>query len=433
MKIAKQVFTHNQTFKKEAILPLVPDEIIDEELDASKKTTFKLRTMPREADSPKYTFTMPILEGTDTVRRTLEWREKVLKIFRGLDLTDYPAQHNLIQELCRGTPLTAYKQGVQQHMENRHAQAIQAAKLAVLQNAGESRADFRARQEAAGRAVPDPVHKNGDIIAGLTEVVRAMCPYKVLEKQKRSMRRHMRKPADMKIRTFVNHLIRINTEELPHLPPYKANQQLTDDELVDIVCYGIPKSWLRKMDEHAFDPMDQDILEVVAFGERLEAAEDAENNHDKKPSATNSGKKSSTKKHKSSRSSSSGKWCHYHETDTHNTDECETLKRLKNKNSSDSKSRNMSWKRKSDDAKTLTKKDLAAIAKKAGREAVKAAKAECNAINKRKNDEEASDASASDDELSVAFLEKMDDEMKDIDKRLADVDFSKPEDGEISC
>ncbi len=435
MKIAKSAYSNNNNGpspKKEAILPLIPEEVSDEELDQAKKATFKLRSVPTDATSGKYTFIVPILDGTDTVRRTLQWREKLEKVFRGLALQTFEARHNLIQELCRGTPLTAYQRGVQESITYNHAQLAVTARNAVVRDPAHTDAEHAAAQQRAADVVPVPALRNEDVLAGIAEVVRAQAPYKALEKQKRSMRRDMRKPANMKIRTYVNHMIRINQDELPHLPPFRANQQLTPDELTDIVCFGLPKSWIRKMDEHNFDPLEHDIMQVVAFGERMEAAEDFDPNAERKPAANN-GKKPS-KKHKTVRNNGGDKWCHFHETDTHNTAECETLKRLKEKG--DNKpSRNKTWRRKSDDAKTLTKKELAAIARKAGEKAIKAAQ-ECNHVAKRKSDSEDDGSEASDTQSLNAVDQQLAQEMESVDQQLAAFDFNKEtqlEGDEISC
>ena len=58
-------------------------------------------------------------------------------------------------------------------------------------------------------------------------VVIDLLPRKILAKVKRSMRRDMRKPPDMKIREYFHNLQRLNEEELPNLPPFAVGQSLT--------------------------------------------------------------------------------------------------------------------------------------------------------------------------------------------------------------
>ena len=121
----------------------------------------------------------------------------------------------------------------------------------------------------------------------------------------------------------------------------------------------------------------------------------------------------------------------------HSTSECETLKKIKaNKtSSSDGKPafKNKTWKRKSDDAKTYTKKELNALLTKTSKAAVKLAlkKAECNAIAKRKSDSsDDDDSSKSDDDCSINMMDK---QMAEVDKELAEFNFDGDKsDGEIS-
>ena len=263
-------------------------------------------------------------------------------------------------------------------------------------------------------------------------MVNELCPYKALEKQKRFMRRKMRKPANMTTRTYVNNLLRINTDELPQLPPFSPTQSLREDELIDIVTFGIPKSWVRKMDEHDFDPVVKGLAATIVFCERMESSEDFTPDADQKISTK---KTSTSKKYKSDRKNSGprhGKWCDYHEVNTHNTSERETLKKLKASRSSGNDKpahKNKTWKRKSDEAKTYSKKELAAIAKKASREAVKKATAECHAVAKRKSDSDDDSSTSSESDKSVNMMEA---QMAEVDQQLADFDFDKV-DNEVEC
>ena len=430
MKIAKAAYTGLvQKSASTAILPLIDEDLsID---DSTKCSTFKLRSQPTDADSPKYSLTVPILDDTASVRQALKWTLAVAKVMTGLNITDGTNKHPLVQELCTGSHLVAYNSGVNTSRGKRWAQLKEAAlnaEPARDEAGGEDEAAYWARLATARDNVAQPGINNADITAGLNHILTELCPYKALEKQKRFMRRHMRKPADMTTRTYAANLIRINSNELTMLPPFQTGQSLTNDELIDIITYGIPKSWTRKMDEHDFDPFTKGIHELINFCERMEASENFERAELKIKTPP-----SSSKKHKSHRNNpNKGKWCHYHEVDTHDTKDCETLKKLKNSKSDSKPSfKNKTWKRKSDDAKSHTKKELAAIGRKASAKAIKKAKGELNAMAKRKNESSDSESSSgSEDENSVHLMEKMD----AVDKQLADFNFDGTKsDGEISC
>ena len=442
MKIAKSAYSKDDSKgnrKVKPILPLVPEDDDLEYGDSTRVASFKLRTVPADANSAKYSFAIQIMDGTRSVRQAINWYNRTKKLFRGLGLTDVAAKDNLIKELVKDAPLAAYTAAVSSRRALAWAHAKDAAEVlaAGARASGESAADYRTRIEAVRNGVAEPDVNDDMIDHGLGSVIESVCPYKALEKQKRYMRRFMRKPADMLTRNYVNHIIRMNNEEIPCLPPFLPGQGLSEDEIVDIVLYGVPKSWINKMDEHDFDPLAHSLEELISFCERLESAEQLERGaaENKQPS---NGKKSSSKKFKSSRNNSesgsgSGKWCHYHETDTHNTADCETLKRLKSRekggSSSSGPSKNKTWKRKADDAKSYSKKELSAIGKKAAKSAIKKAKAECNAVAKRKTEEDEMSVSSDSSESinSANVVEKLD----KVDKELANFDFS--EDGEISC
>ena len=129
----------------------------------------------------------------------------------------------------------------------------------------------------------------------------------------------MRKPAGMKVRTYCQALLRVNLEELTVLPPFGANQRLSDDELLDVILFGAPKAWQREMDRQGYDPVGQPLNEVIDFLENIEAAEDFE------------GTKVETKKKatptKSKDKGSDGYYCLLHgKNKTHGTEDCTKMK-----------------------------------------------------------------------------------------------------------
>ena len=103
------------------------------------------------------------------------------------------------------------------------------------------------------------------------------------------------------------------------------------------------------------------------------------------------------------------------------------------------RSKNKSWSRKSDDAKKFSKKEISAIAKKAGKKAIRDAKRQLYAMSKEDSDSDvdsqSSKSSNEDDNNSVHMMEAS---MAEIDRQLQDFDFTKMDednksDGEVSC
>ena len=58
-----------------------------------------------------------------------------------------------------------------------------------------------------------------DVPVALIYTIRGNLPFKCLQKVKRYLCRECRKPYDMKAREYVNHIQRINNEEIPFIPP----------------------------------------------------------------------------------------------------------------------------------------------------------------------------------------------------------------------
>ena len=159
------------------------------------------------------------------------------------------------------------------------------------------------------------------------------------------------------------------------LPPFRANQVLSNDKLLDIILYGTPKSWQKEMDRQGFDPLLHTLNEVVDFMEQIEASEDFDasknNGQDKKKAPSN--KRKGGKMKDEDESIPRKKFCLLHGYGTHDSDDCKGLKQMVKHQKEESNDKtdkkkggsNKSWKRKANDFTTKNKKDLAAFVKKA--------------------------------------------------------------------
>jgi hypothetical protein len=227
------------------------------------------------------------------------------------------------------------------------------------------------------------------ILNSVNQVVAYVSPHKVLEKQKTFMRRQCRKPKTMKTRVFVNHLVRINDQEIIHLPPrFDVSQCLSEEELIDIVVNAIPRKWVKEMDRLAFDSTEKTMREVIEFCERQEGAEEGEEANDKKvvPHKGKANGNGNPKKQKTESGDKKDRDCMYHGPNTHPSNECKVLKAMvdstktsrttnttiNNSNNNNSKFQNNTWNRKAADAKAAAKEELNAYIKKAIEKQLKA-------------------------------------------------------------
>ena len=206
--------------------------------------------------------------------------------------------------------------------------------------------------------------------AAIQEMVTILFPAKILQRVKQCLRREARKPIDMGVRTYLLHIIRINLQEIPRLPPhFNDAQMLSEDEIIDIRLFGTPKSWQRKIDHQGFDPLASAPSEVVAFMECIEMLEDFDGDKKTTKVAPGKGKKKSGFA-KGSSDADGSKYCMLHgNNNTHDTSECKTLmaqaKKLKGNNANQKgKGGNKSWKNKSKGETDDSKKELAALVKK---------------------------------------------------------------------
>jgi hypothetical protein len=219
-----------------------------------------------------------------------------------------------------------------------------------------------AAQQAAYDGAAEPAGHIEDISSGINAVVEFMVPYKVLSRVKRQMRRKIRKPLGMTIRVFFSNFIRVNDEEIPHLPPnFNVNQSLPDDEISEIMLHAVPSSWTKKLMEQHRNYDEMTPMQLLNEFEKYEATEETP-----KPKSDDKGKKSSKKgkgndgqsvnrsdnnnnnnNNNNNKASGKGKkFCLYHKhNNTHTTEQCKVLQGMVDSNQDNRSSKNKTWNR----------------------------------------------------------------------------------------
>ena len=380
MKIAENEYAKKEDFKSTLIFPLVPEK--EEELSRGNSISFELYATPGDNTTPRYKKQVRILHGDEDPRTVVNWIREVESLFIGLNMTTFAPQRSIIKTLLKDNALTNFTNKALADV----TAAYQAAHDACTTNAR------RADVEANG---VDHYGTTAIITTAINFMAESAMPKKILQRAKRELRRSCRKPATMKVRDYAMHLMRINMQELPKVPPFLAANSLDDGEMLDIALYGSPKKWQGLMDQHGFDPMEHTFQEVIEFMERLESSEEFDRSAIK--SEKNDSKSSSNKKKKSSYStdksaSKSGtKHCLLHgDNSSHTTEECHKLKAEATRLKGDSDFKNKTWTKKAQDHKDKTRKDLAAIVQKAIKKGVRK---ELSNIESRKRDTDSDDSS----------------------------------------
>ena len=351
------------------VLTLIPEE--EEPCTKENSIIVELLSTPTVATSAKYKFCQRILKGSENTRTVLKWKRDGEKVIAGLAIVDQVAKRNMWKTMMTGLPATLY---------NGKGRTLTTA---AREAAAEAAADAAAADAQRARHLNDFLTEDINEQC-LQHVVTGMVPPKALQRVKRYLRRECRKPADMSVRMYYQHLTRIQLEEIPYLPPFGRRQHLGSDEMMDIILYGTPKSWQCEMDRQGYDPLTHTTVQVIAFMENLEAAEEFDpskiSNSNTKTKTKSNGK---GKSHSNSSASKDSKYCLIHGHGGHSSDECHKLqaaaKKFKSGDNSSGNYSNKTWTKKASDSSKKDQKELNALIKKT--------KKELNALTKKKTKE----------------------------------------------
>jgi len=283
----------------------------------------------------------------------------VERAFTGLNSNNGLLRYQMIQQFASGSALSGFNSSALAPAAPARLRMVAAAEAAVNRDDGtnavraQQLADHLADVQALTNETVLAIANAGtDIVAtALRQLATILLPAKIMQHVKRHLRREARTLVDVTVREHLIHVIRIDTQEIPRLPQNFNNaQMLSDDEIVDILPFGTPKSWQREMDRQGLDPLASAPHDVVAFVERIKMSEDFDS--DKKVAAV-SKKDNNKNKHndKGNAGADGSKHCMLHgNNNTHDTSECKTLmaqaKKLKGNNGANQKGKgsNKSWK-----------------------------------------------------------------------------------------
>jgi hypothetical protein len=412
--------------KHKFLLPFLGQEDDEPELTKEMVRGFELKTDPTKASSPKFKVSIRVLEGRETLRTTIQWMRDINRIHNGLGLTTHESRNAVTRELLKGTASAAFENGLDQGMRDAQLRAAQAAADAADPT---DKTVIKAAFDAEMAKPYTDFMTDEAVDDAYNTIIMNIAPLKTLQKVKRDLRHHMRKPANMKVREYVSNIMHINNAEIPWLYPFKGDsQKLTGDELKDILIHAVPKSWIKELDRQGRDPDLVSLPQLTLFFEQVEASED----FDPEGRVSNN-KKKDNKSQKGGKSNGGGgnAYCMLHGKCGHTTEDCKTIagqvKRLKTDHDSNKKGggnsggksvkfgKNKTWNRKADDNKKNSQKELNALVKKQVQK-------ELNAINKkRKSDDDDSDEEMYNIERQVNAVDLNDFNTEDLQNAL-DID-----------
>jgi hypothetical protein len=202
--------------------------------EKGKYMTLKLRSIPNDEHSPTHEIQVPYFKQ-GTCEEFLEFQEKVNAVIVGQNMTTAAARFAFMRTILQGDAHAYFNQVAQEEAEQT---------LESYDNCMES-------------------------------LTTHIFPQRALRKQKRYMRRHMRKPYDMPMRIYRNRVVELNNYLASFPGSFNAEQKLEEEEIIDILEFGIPKTWQDQMVLQGFDPTEdgRTSQDLVEFCERLEATE----------------------------------------------------------------------------------------------------------------------------------------------------------------
>ena len=164
----------------------------------------------------------------------------------------------------------------------------------------------------------------------LIAVLNRFFPINALFLQKSYLRRDMKKPYDMPVRTFASRLQTINTY-LKYFPPYLNNKIKNEayslDQMELLYCFqsALPTHWMQKINESAVNLLSPDMtMEKLVLQCEIYENSDKQIQRMKKKREDQT-KAASFKKPKRFIVTPESKWCNIHKSNTHNTSECKSL------------------------------------------------------------------------------------------------------------
>ncbi len=252
---------------------------------------FKLLSTPTDKDGPTYKMEVKIFR-TGMPKDFIKTVISLKKVLRGQNITVGQAQYAMARRLFIGEALTSFNN--------------------------------------ASTLIGPETAENLDTV--LKQVAGSVFPLRAYAIQKQAMRRFMRKPRDRGIREYVDRILELN-DYLVYFPTKTGEADATrlpDEEILDILVFGIPNSWQKKMVELGFDSLSHTPNEFIEMCERISFGETTEigQNVKTKQIASQKGAKwppNSFVKNSNFKKINQDKYCPLHKTHGHDANECKVI------------------------------------------------------------------------------------------------------------
>ena len=194
--------------KQRQLLPLVNESV--EKISKDDLVSFTLNTTPGTTGGADVKYSMRILKGTEDIRTGMTWMRNMEHVFKGLGLTANNAttgkgQDAIVQQTTKGNFLSLYNTN---HAAKCAAAQVLEAEAAKQRSKANGETDVQADAAHAAEMAKDCKEfcSPDTVKAAYRAALELSWPSKALQRVKRYLRRHCRKPADMGVKEFANHL-----------------------------------------------------------------------------------------------------------------------------------------------------------------------------------------------------------------------------------
>ena len=206
--------------------------------DPSELIKFECRQQVEDVDEgttsatgAKYTVTIAKFGG-GSPEELLDFLKNLYEVFEGQEVYHARGRHNMMQQVLSGDALACFNN--------------KSEELSVMSSSNFNKC-----------------------VQALKEHI---FPYQSLPYQKRFMRNAFKKPSNWTIRQFVSRLQEVNNY-LPAFPPFKGDQKLAEEEIIEILKYGSPAKWTHELTRQGDGGKEKTLSEIVQFFERQALAE----------------------------------------------------------------------------------------------------------------------------------------------------------------
>ena len=216
----------------------------DAEEDRYITVELKCKAGTTSTSAPSYKKKIKVFES-GTPREYVDVREAIEEIWKQNGVTRATDQVNTVRMLVRGDSFTLFE-------------------------------SYITEETAPSEANPDGLDLTTDMVKkGLEAVATDVFPHRALFFQKRWMEREMKKPRALTTRQTFAALVKINNA-LPLFPGGTDTSKYSDDELLKIMEFMLPKEFIAKFDEKGYIPADHDKNRLIKEAEIVERHQQAQ-------------------------------------------------------------------------------------------------------------------------------------------------------------